>query len=68
MDRSGHGPLVEEIKSMLRDFEEIKHVRRAGNGVAHQLAREGCMNKVCKIWVGIPPVWLSDLLASDVGD
>ena len=33
LDRSVHGPLVEDIKTMLKGFEDssIKHVRRSGN-------------------------------------
>jgi hypothetical protein len=47
MDRSVHGPLVEEIKSLLGDFDDflIRHVRRSSNAVAHFLAKEGCLNK-----------------------
>jgi hypothetical protein len=48
LDRSIHGPLVEDIKKMLGEFEasSINHVRRYGNVVAHMLAKEGCVNKV----------------------
>jgi hypothetical protein len=46
LDRSIHGPLVEDIKKMLREFEasSINHVRRSGNVGAHRLAKEGCAN------------------------
>ena len=47
LDRSVHGPLVEDIK---RDFEDhsVLHVRRSGNEVAHKLAKDGCRNKLCR--------------------
>jgi ribonuclease HI len=43
-DRSSHGPLVEEIKGMLRSLDdyEVRWARRTANGVAHVLAKEGC--------------------------
>jgi hypothetical protein len=36
-DRSMHGPLVEEIKELLRGFDDhvLKHARRSCNGAAH---------------------------------
>jgi ribonuclease HI len=67
IDRSSHGPLVEEIKKLLRDFSHhsIKHARRCCNGVAHTPAKEGCMNKNCNIWLGVPPGIIVNLIASD---
>jgi hypothetical protein len=66
-DRSIHGHLVEEIKVLLRDFAEVgvRHARRSCNGAAHRLAKDGCVNKLCKTWVGVPPGYLVDILASD---
>ncbi|KAK1618623.1 hypothetical protein QYE76_024140 [Lolium multiflorum] len=62
MDRSIHGPLVEEIKSLLKDFADhsVRHVRRTGNKVAHSLARFGCENKCygsgqAPPWIAPPP-------------
>jgi hypothetical protein len=68
VDRSAHGPLVEDIKLLLGEFEEslVTHVRRSCNGVAHRLAKEGCGNKLSDIWMGSPPVFVSNLVASDV--
>jgi hypothetical protein len=36
-DRSMHGPLVEEIKELLRGFDDhvLKHARRSCNGATH---------------------------------
>jgi hypothetical protein len=64
-DRSVHGPLVEDIKSLLRSFEDhsIRHVRRSGNGAAHLLAKYGCKNKMCKVWVNPPDLIVSTLAA-----
>jgi hypothetical protein len=46
VDRSVHGTLVEDIKVLLHDFDEVKmqYARRSANGVAHRLAHEGCKN------------------------
>jgi ribonuclease HI len=66
-DRSLHGPLVEEIKSLLQSFVDhsVRHVRRSGNKVAHLLAKVGCKNKVCNVWVGSPPDLVVSILASE---
>jgi hypothetical protein len=68
-DRSIHGPLVEEIKVLLRGFDDhvVKQVRRSGNGAAHRLAKFSCDNKSCNRWIGVPPDFLVDLLAKDSG-
>jgi ribonuclease HI len=67
LDRSVHGPLIEDIKVLLGGFEEVQvqHVRRMANGVANRLAKEGCMNNVCETWFGVPPMWIVTLLDSD---
>jgi ribonuclease HI len=46
-DRSVYGS-VDEIKGLLLSFDKsiVRAVRRTGNGAAHVLAREGCVNKV----------------------
>jgi hypothetical protein len=56
LDRSIYWPLVEEIKTLLQSFDEhvIKHVRREGNGAAHRVANESCVNKSCITWLGVP--------------
>jgi hypothetical protein len=68
LDRSAHGPLVEDIKLLLGEFEEssVTHVRRSCNGVAHRLAKEGCGNNLNSIWLGSPPEFVMNLVASDV--
>jgi ribonuclease HI len=46
MDRSVQGPLVEEIKDLLKSFVafRVRHVRRSCNGLANCLAQVGCSN------------------------
>jgi ribonuclease HI len=63
VNRSSHGPLVEEIKEMMKDFAglSVRHVRRTANGVAHLLAKFGCENKLCKVWVNPPDLVVSTL-------
>jgi ribonuclease HI len=67
LDRSIHGSIVEEIKGLLQDFEEVrvKHVRRSGNMVAHKLAKFSCIDKSCNRWVVVPPEYIVETLASD---
>jgi ribonuclease HI len=69
LDRSVHGPLVEEVKVMIGEFEDslVKHVRRSGNEVAHRLAKEGCRNKMCNTSVSSFPDYVLDVLARDIG-
>jgi hypothetical protein len=66
-DRSVHGQLIQEVKSLLWSFAEyqIRHVRRSCNSVAHILAKEGCDNNVCMVWVGSPPDLIVNLVASE---
>jgi ribonuclease HI len=51
-DRSFYGPLVEEIKNLLRGFDvsSVRAVRRSANEVAHIIAKLGCDNKICNSW------------------
>jgi ribonuclease HI len=69
IDRSSHGPLVEEIKLLLSGFTDhyVRHVRRTCNGVAHSLAKVGCVNKVCEVWLDHPPDQIVSTLASEMG-
>jgi hypothetical protein len=66
-DRSLHGQLVEEIKDLLSGFEDklIKAVRRSANGVAHEFAKKGCVNKCNRCWFEVPPAGISDVIVSD---
>jgi hypothetical protein len=67
LDRSMHGPLVEEIKALLHGFDDYKvqHVSRKCNGVAHLLAKGSCENKSCNTWFDSPPGFIVDSVALD---
>jgi ribonuclease HI len=67
MDRSFYGPLIEEIKELLRGFDEgmAQVVRRTANSAAHSLAKEGCENNVSRIWLGVPPAVIVNVLNLD---
>lgn len=56
-DRSIYGSLVNEIKTLLLDFEasSVRAVRRTANEAAHLMAKEGCDSKLCKVWFGVAP-------------
>jgi hypothetical protein len=66
--RLNYGSLVEEIKEFLLGFDQVMvgHVCRLLNGVAHSLAREGCMNKRCVTWLDSPPEFIVRTLAFDM--
>jgi ribonuclease HI len=63
---SSYGPLVEEIKLLLSGFADhyVRHVRCICNGVAHSLAKVGCVNKLCEVWLDHPPDQIVSALAS----
>jgi ribonuclease HI len=67
IDRSVHGPLVAEIKLVLHHFEDsrVRSVRRLANDAAHQLAKLGCENKLCKVWGSYPPDCIKKHLVSE---
>jgi hypothetical protein len=68
VDRSLHGPLVEEIKDLLQGFEEsdVRHVRRSSNSITHTLAKESCVNNSSTVWVESPPDFIVSALARDL--
>jgi len=67
MDRSVHGPLVEEIKSLLRSFGVVSicAVRRSANVAAHLLAKDSCDKKTCNVWGSVAPVCVRNQLVLD---
>jgi hypothetical protein len=67
LDRSFHGPLVEEIKFLLRGFGEhaVRAVRRSANEAAHLLAKLGCENNACNVWFGDAPASIVNQLVLD---
>jgi hypothetical protein len=66
-DRSIYGSLVDDLKNLLRGFQEasVSLVRRSANGVAHSLAQEGCVNKRCNVWVEVPPDFIVNRVSLD---
>jgi ribonuclease HI len=68
LDRSAHGPLVEDIKVLLRNLQgsSIKSVRREANEAAHRFAKDGCDNKLCRVWTGVPLVYAQNLVVPGV--
>jgi ribonuclease HI len=67
LDRSFHGPLVEEIKFLLRGFGDhaVRAVRRSANEAAHVLAKLGCETKACNVWFGDAPASIVNQLVLD---
>jgi hypothetical protein len=67
LDRSIHGTLVEDIKALLRHLQgsSIRFVKREANIAAHRFAKDGYENKMCKVWIGVPPVYAMNLGVSD---
>jgi ribonuclease HI len=68
LDRSFNASLVEEVKEVLRSFDEslVHAVRRSANGAAHVLAKNGCENKLDLNWLGVPPACVVNSLDMDV--
>jgi hypothetical protein len=66
--RCFYGSLVEEIKLLLKGFEDasVCVVRRTPNVVAHVLAKEGRENKVSSFWLDIPLASIVKNLVLDV--
>ena len=64
---STFGPVVEEIKEMLRSRQEFKvsWVRRSANGAAHGLAREGVCNEVSSVF-DFPPDCIIQVVADEI--
>lgn len=63
---SAYGHLVHEIKTLPNSCEErVAWVRRCANNAAHILAREGCLNSLCKTWFRVPPECVNLVVASE---
>jgi hypothetical protein len=63
LDRSIHGPLVEDIKPLLRNLlgSDAKFVKLEANGVAHRFAKDGYEKKIGRLWVCVPSVYVMNL-------
>jgi hypothetical protein len=40
----------------------IKSVQRETNEAVHKFAKDGCDNKICRVWIGVPPVYAQNLV------
>ena len=65
---SSAGPWMQEIKSMLTSFSEFKvsWVRRSANITAHKLAKVGVGDELRKVWLGIPPARVLDVILDEI--
>lgn len=67
---SAAGPVVEEIKELLRSREasKVTWVSRTANTAAHRLAREGVCNKSCRVWTSSPPDCILRVISEEIPD
>ncbi|KAI4984823.1 hypothetical protein ZWY2020_017453 [Hordeum vulgare] len=65
---STDGPWINEIKTAFGMFEEVKvsWARRSANGAAHKLAKVGKGDKLCKVWFGVPPDNILDVVSDEI--
>jgi hypothetical protein len=54
---------LEELRSI--PAWEFRHVRREGNGAAHRLAKQSLVFRDTRIWLGIPPLCIQDVIHVD---
>ena len=64
------GPVVEEIKGTLQDFEahKISWTRRSANSAAHILAKLGVSDELCNVWLQSPPDCILQVVAAEIPD
>jgi ribonuclease HI len=65
---SASGPCIEEIKEMLKSFQDVKvtWVRRSANSAADKLAKFGLSEELCKVWFSFPPDSILEIIADDI--
>ncbi|XP_073358323.1 uncharacterized protein [Aegilops tauschii subsp. strangulata] len=65
---SGAGPWIQEIKQMLvlKNDYKVTWVKRTGNVAAHKLAKVGVGDELCKVWLGVPPDCILDVISDDI--
>ena len=53
---------------MLASFSDFKvsWVRRSANVAAHKLARVGVGDELCKVWLGVPPARVLDVILDEI--
>lgn len=62
------GPWLEEIKSLPHSFADFKvsWVRHSANIAAHKLAKIGVGEELCKVWLGVPPDCILDVISDEI--
>ncbi|XP_073355431.1 uncharacterized protein [Aegilops tauschii subsp. strangulata] len=67
-DLRATGPWIEEIKEILRGFEEVKvsWARRSANIAAHKFARVDVGHELCKVWLSIPSDFVLDVISDEI--
>lgn len=65
---SAVGPLVEEVKELLRTRQDYKvgWARRTANEAAHRLAKEGGSIEMIKEWLDMPPDCILQVVAEEI--
>ena len=60
--------IYDEIVDRWKEFKEISisHCNRAGNAVAHELARQALLQKSSFVWIEAPPPSILHLLVNNV--
>ena len=67
-DLSAMGPIIDEVKEMLRTRQEYKvsWVKRTANDAAHILAKEGISMEMNKVWLDGPPECILLIVAEEI--
>ena len=63
---SAVGPWVQEIKTILFAESKISWASRSANVAAHKLAKVGVGDELCKVWLGVPPDFVLDVISDDI--
>ena len=61
------GHILQNIKSIAFSFSwcSFQHLKREGNRVAHELAKNARVTSVSKIWKGVNPIVVEHLLIEE---
>ena len=57
-----------KLKTLLSSFESFKvsWVPRSSNVAAHRLAKVGVGDELCKVWLGVSPDCVLDVILDDI--
>ena len=50
----------------LKNGFKVTWVRRTANVAAHKLAKVGVGDELCKVWLGVPPDCILDVISEDI--